>query len=110
MRVLRGVQNETVRRNNAKNKNDVKTTTKRPATLVLNVLEAEHKLEEAREMLKNNNKDDAQQDENQTKRRKDLAARTNELLGIRVRGIRNVGETAHKRGGLSRIVLHRDEI
>ena len=68
-----GVQNETVRRNNAKNKNDVKTTTKRPATLVLNVLEAEHKLEEAREMLKNNNKDDAQQDENQTKRKKDLA-------------------------------------
>ena len=67
-----GVQNEAVRRNNANNKNDIKTT-KQPATLVLNVLEAEHKLEEAREMLKNNNKDDAQQDENQTKRKKDLA-------------------------------------
>ena len=60
-----GIQDEAIR--NISNNSNAKS--KRPATLVLNVLEAEHKLEEAREMLKNK-KDPAGK---QTKSEKDLA-------------------------------------
>ena len=60
-----GIQDEANR--NISNNSNAKS--KRPATLVLNVLEAEHKLEEAREMLKNK-KDPAGK---QTKSEKDLA-------------------------------------
>jgi hypothetical protein len=69
----KGIRDEALRKGIDRSNNNATTKSKRPATLVLNVLEAEHKLEEAREMLKN--KKDAQQrgTQQQTKSEKDLA-------------------------------------
>ena len=60
--------------------NNSNAKSKRPATLVLNVLEAEHKLEEAREMLKNNKR--PRRKTNQKRERLSLARADTSYWGL----------------------------
>ena len=69
----KGIRDEALRKGIDRSNNNATTKSKRPATLVLNVLEAEHKLEEAREMLKNKKEAQQRGTQQQTKSEKDLA-------------------------------------